>query len=284
MAAVHARRCAQNALSFKMTESRILLAQTSRIWKNLKLKKQIAPNKLPKLAPYSAYISKTSMMIKLSAKIRTETGKKTQSLRDNNRIPAVVYGHKVKNVVIDLDEKEFQKVFKTAGESSLIELDIDGEKEKRPVLVHEMQKDPVTDKVIHIDFFQASLKEEVEVEVPLVIEGVSLAVKDLGGTLVKNISEIKVKALPQNLPHEVKVSISGLNTFEDHILVKDLVLPKDVKTTLNSDEIVVSVSAPAKVDEELAAEIKENVEDVEKVEKEKKEEDVVDNATAEEKK
>ena len=182
----------------------------------------------------------------------------------------------MENVSIDLDEKEFQKVLRIAGESSLVELDIEGDKEKRPVLIHEIQKDPVSDKIIHVDFFQASLKEEVEVEVPLVIEGVSLAVKDLGGTLVKNISELKIKALPQNLPHEIRVSIALLSTFEDHILVKDLTLPADVKVSARPDEIVVSVVPPEKVEEELAKEIEEKVEDVEKVEKEKKTEDVVE--------
>lgn len=215
-------------------------------------------------------------MIKLSAKIRKETGKKVSALKENGRIPAVVYGHKVKNILLDIDYKEFQKVLSKAGESSLIELDIEGEKEKRPVLVHELQKNPVTDKFIHIDFFQASLTEEVQVKVPLVFEGESLAVKDLGGTLVKNISELEVKALAQNLPHEIKVSIARLNTFEDHILIKDLVLPKDVKVLAKPDEIVVSVAQPEKVEEELAKEIEEKVEDVEKVEKEKKTEDVVE--------
>jgi large subunit ribosomal protein L25 len=222
-------------------------------------------------------------MIKLVAKIRKETGRKTSILKDSGRIPAVVYGHKVKNVSLDVDAKDFMKVYKETGESSLIELDVEGEKEKRPVLVHELQKDPVTDQVTHIDFFQASLKEEVEVEVSIVIEGVSPAVKDLGGTLVKNISDISVKALPQNLPHEIKVSIDGLKTFEDRILVKDLVLPKDVKATLNPEEIVVSVAAPANVEEELAVPVEEKVDEVEKVEKEKKEEEVVEEP-AEEKK
>ena len=210
------------------------------------------------------------MMTKLSAKIRTETGKKTYTLKNDGRIPAVVYGHKVKNVIIDVDYKEFQKVLSKAGESSLVELEIEGDKEKRPVLVHDLQKDPVSDKFIHIDFFQTSLTEEVEVKVPLVFEGTSLAIKDLGGTLVKNISELEVKALAKNLPHEIKVSIDGLNNFGDHILVRDLILPAGIKTTLKPDEIVVSVAQPAKVEEELAAEIKEEVENVEKVEKEKK--------------
>src|SRR4029077_5513714 len=119
-------------------------------------------------------------------------------------------------------------VFSKAGESSLIELLVEGEKEKKSVLVNQIQKNPVSGNIIHIDFFQVSLKQEVEVAVPLVFEGVALAEKDLGGTLNKNMLELQVKALPQNLPHEVVVSINGLNTFSDHILVKDLILPKGV--------------------------------------------------------
>ena len=186
--------------------------------------------------------------------------------------------------MLDVDYKEFQKVLRKAGVSSLIELDVEGEKEKRIVLVHDFQKDPVSDKFIHIDFFETSAKEEVEVKIPLVFEGTSLAVKDLGGTLVKNISELEVKALPQNLPHEIKVSIDRLNTFEDHILVKDLILPKDVKVSAKPDEIVVSVAQPAKVEEELAKEIKEKVENVEKVEKKRKTEDVVEGNSQKKKK
>jgi len=144
------------------------------------------------------------------------------------------------------------------------------------VLVHDFQRDPVSDNFIHIDFFEVSAKEEVEVKVSLVFEGVSLAVKDLGGTLIKNISELHVKALPQNLPHQIKVSIDKLNTFEDHILIKDLILPKDVKISEKPDEIVVSVAQPTKVEEELAKEIEEKVEDVEKVEKKEKVEEVVE--------
>ena len=215
-------------------------------------------------------------MIGLSAKIRKETGKKTSLLKNSGRIPAVVYGHKIKNVLLDVDYKEFQKVYGKAGVNSLIEIDIQGEKEKKIVLIHELQKDPISDKVIHIDFFETSSKEEVEVKIPLVFEGVSLAVKDLGGTLVKNISELGVKALPQNLPHEIKVSIDKLSTFEDRVLVKDLLLPKDVKVSAKPDEIVVSVAQPSKVEEELAKEIEEKVEDVEKVEKQKKTEEVVE--------
>ena len=213
-------------------------------------------------------------MITLLANNRETLGKKNVELINQGRIPAVVYGQGLKNNLIDVDEKEFKKVLKEVGESSLVDLLIG--KEKKPVLVQEIQKDPVTGKVIHIDFFQPNLKEEVEVEIPLVFEGVALAEKDLGGTLNKNMLEISVKALPQDLPHEIKVNVESLKTFEDHILVKDLVLPKGVKVSKNPDEIVASVLAPQNIEEGLSKEITENVEDVEKVEKPEKEEEIIE--------
>jgi large subunit ribosomal protein L25 len=222
-------------------------------------------------------------MISLQAKVRKDFGRKTWAIRNGGKIPAVVYGPGEKNFSIEVEEKEFKKVFGQAGESSLIELLIEGQKDKKPVLVHEIQKDPVSDSIIHIDFFQASLKEEVEVAIPLVFEGVASAEKELGGTLVKNMTELEVKALPQNLPHEIIVNISGLNTFQDHVLVKDLVLPKEVTISKNPDEIVASVLPPQKIEEELAKEITENVEDVEKVEKEKKEEVIIEEPKEEKK-
>ena len=222
-------------------------------------------------------------MISLKATTRKEFGKKTKSMKANGLVPAVVYGPGVKNISVQVDEKEFKKVFAKAGESSLIELSAEGEKEKRPVLVHEIQKNPLTDSIIHIDFYQADLKEEVEVAIPLVFEGVAPAEKELGGTLNKNMLELEVKALPTNLPQEIKVDISGLKTFEDHILVKDLVIPANVTVMKGADEIVAAVLAPVKVEEELAAEITENVEDVAKVEKEKKEEVVIEEPKEEKK-
>lgn len=224
-------------------------------------------------------------MISLKATIRNSLGKKTKLIKAAGKIPAMVYGPKEENVSLEVDEKEFKKVFRQAGESSLIELHIDKSAsakgsgvatDKKPVLINEIQKDPVSGNIIHIDFYQANLKQEVEVSVPLVFEGVAPAEKDLGGTLNKNLLEIQVKALPLNLPHEIKVNVEGLKTFEDHILIKDLALPANVTVLKSLDEIVAQVLAPQKVEEELATEIKENVEDVEKVVKEKKEEVIIE--------
>jgi large subunit ribosomal protein L25 len=214
-------------------------------------------------------------MISLNAKVRTLLGRLTNNLRSKDIVPAVVYGPEQKNASIEVASQEFLKVLKEAGESSLIDLMIEGEKTKRQVLVHEIQRNPVTDQIIHIDFFQPSLKQEVEVTVPLVFEGVSFAVKDLGGTLVKNFNEVDVKALPQNLPHEIKVNIELLKNLGDHIMVKDLVIPKGVEIMKKAEEIIVSVAAPQKVEEDLATTVEEDVSKVEKVEKAKKEETII---------
>jgi large subunit ribosomal protein L25 len=211
-------------------------------------------------------------MISLSVKARKELGKKVKNLRKKGILPAVLYGPKIKNLNLEIDLKEFEKVYQEAGESSLISLEI--ERKKLPVLIHEVQRDPLTEKPIHIDFYQPSLKEEIEAMVPLIFEGESRVVKELGGTLVKSISELKVKALPQNLPHEIRVEVSQLETFEDKIFIKDLKLPEGIKILRPGEEILAFVSPPEKVEEELEKPIEEKVEEVEKIERKPKEEEI----------
>jgi len=211
-------------------------------------------------------------MLTLAAKIRKTLGKKVKALRKRGILPAVLYGTKIKETIpLEINLKEFEKVYKDAGESSLISLEAypstgSGQAKKFLVLIHEIARDPLTDKPIHIDFYQPSLEEEIEAKVPLIFEGESLAVKDLGGTLVKNISELEVKALPQNLPHEIKVNIERLKTFKDSILIKDLKLPEGVKILKEPEEIVTQVLSPVKVEEELVKPVEEKVEEVKKVE------------------
>jgi len=214
-------------------------------------------------------------MLSLSAKIRKDLGKKVKVLRQKGILPGVLYGPKIETRPLEIDLKEFEKIYKEAGESSLISLEVD--KKKFLVLIHEVKLDPLTEKPTHVDFYQPRLEEEAEAMVPLVFEGEAPAVKDLGGTLVKNISEVEVKALPQNLPHEIKVNIDRLKTFEDSISIKDLIISKEVKILKEPKEVVVAVSPPEKVEEELEKPIEEKVEEVEKVEekveeKEEKEE------------
>ncbi|XOB41879.1 MAG: 50S ribosomal protein L25 [Candidatus Nealsonbacteria bacterium] len=210
-------------------------------------------------------------MLSLSANIRKTLGKKVKSLRKKDILPGVLYGPKIKPLVLEIDLKEFEKIYKEAGESSLISLEVDNR--KVPVLIHEIQRDPLSLEPIHIDFYQPSLEEEITANVPIIFEGVSPIVKELGGTLVREISELEVKALPQNLPHEIKVNVGNLKTFEDEILIKDLKIPAGVKVQRGPDDIVAVITPPEKVEEELAKPVEEKVEEVEKVEEEEREEE-----------
>jgi len=205
-------------------------------------------------------------MEKLKAEIREKTKENLKALRRDDYIPAVLYGPNLENQLLKVKSKEFNEIFKKVGENILFRLLVD--KNEYLVLIHDIQKDPLTDKVIHIDFFQPSLKEKIEVAVPLVFEGVAPAVKELGGTLVKDISEVEIRALPQELIHEIKVDISSLKTFDDRIRVKDLKVPKNIEILRDPEEIVALVVEPEKVEEELEKPIEEKIEEVEKLEKE----------------
>ncbi|HHE76772.1 MAG TPA: 50S ribosomal protein L25 [Candidatus Parcubacteria bacterium] len=204
-------------------------------------------------------------MLNLKSKTRKIFGKKTKELREKGIAPAILYGPKIENIPLEVNLKDFYDVYKEAGESSLISLEVSDLKDKKfSVLIHKINRDPLSDKIIHIDFYQPVLTEETEVLVPLVFEGESPAVKDLGGTLVKEIQEIEVRALPQNLPHEIKADISNLKTFDDELLVRDLQIPENVKINREPDEIVAVVVSPEK--EEVAEAPEETAEETEEKE------------------
>lgn len=212
-------------------------------------------------------------MLSFSAKIRKDLGKKVKTLRKKGVIPAVLYGPEIKNLPLEVDLKEFEKIYKEAGESSLVSLEVERKKKRFQVLIHDVERDPLTLKPLHVDFYQPKLKEKVEATVPLVFEGKSKAVEEMKGTLVKNISEVEVKALPRDLPKEIKVNIESLKTFEDNILISDLELSETVEVLKDPGEVVALVAPPEKVEEELEKPIEEKIEEVEKVEEkvEKKE-------------
>jgi large subunit ribosomal protein L25 len=210
-------------------------------------------------------------MISLLSKKR-EDSKTSEELKEEGNIPAVLYGSKIDNVSLSISLKDFESVLQKAGESTMIELEVDGKKFN--VFIHDVQSNVITGKPMHVDFFQPSLTEEIELSVPLIFEGQSEAVNSLGGTLVKHLFEIEIKSLPQNAPAHIKVNIDKLKTFEDDIFVKDLEIPSNVKVVRNLDEVVATVSSVTKVEEELEKPIEEKVDEVEKIEKKQKEEPV----------
>jgi len=201
-------------------------------------------------------------MLILDTKIRQE---KSNVLRRDGQVPAVVYGPKTKSQNLTMLDFEFKKVFSQAGESELISLKIPMQEKSLPVLIHEIQKDPLNGGVTHVDFYAPDLTKTVQVSIPLSFEGVSAAVKDLNGMLVRSIQEIEIEAMPTHLPREIKVDISKLVTFEEKILISDLVLPEGVRVMANLEEVVALV-IPPRSEEELAALEQVSEEKVEEVE------------------
>jgi large subunit ribosomal protein L25 len=186
--------------------------------------------------------------VKLSSKTREVFGRKTKKGKKEGLIPAVVYGRAVESKSLWVKSLEFEKLLKEAGESTIIELSVDNQ-EKRNVIIYETQKDSVSGKFIHADFFQVRMDEEIETEVELVYVGEAPAVKELGGVLVKNMDEITVKCLPADLPSEIEIDISGLKTFDDYIYVKDLKISSKVKIDLEPETVVVLVTPPRSEEE-----------------------------------
>lgn len=199
-------------------------------------------------------------MLALKAGERKLFGRKTRFLRERGVLPAVLYGPRIKNnIFLEIDKKDFEQIYKQVGETELIKIKIEERKKDFQVLIHDVQFDPLKEEPIHVDFYQPSLKEKMETEVPLVFVGEAPAVKELGGTLVRNISEIEIKAYPQNLPKEIKVDISPLKAFDDAILVKDLSVPSGVEILRDPEDIIAFVSEPEKVEEELEKPIEEEM-------------------------
>jgi large subunit ribosomal protein L25 len=186
---------------------------------------------------------------------REVTGRKVKNLRNSGLVPASIYGPEIKAFNVSIDSKEFKKVFKEAGYSTLIDLDVEGSK-KVKALVKEVQYDPVAEKFVHVSLYQVNMNKEISAEVPIHIKGEAPAVKNNIGLLVTPVSTIYVTCLPANLPSHLEIDVSNLNEIGDSIQISDIKLPEGVE--LDTDEapetVLANISAPQKSIEQEEAE------------------------------
>lgn len=201
--------------------------------------------------------------IAITATKREVLGKRVKGLRKAGKLPAILYGHNTKTQEIEIPEKDFNKAFKAAGESTLVDLVVDGK--SQAVLIQEVQRHYLNDQPIHIDFYAVNMAQKLKVRVPIRFTGESQAVKGLGGTLVKNLSEVEVECLPGDIPQYFEVDISPLITFEDVIRVADLRVAENVAILAQADEVIVTVTPP-RSEEEMKSLEETVTEDVTKVE------------------
>lgn len=210
-------------------------------------------------------------MQSIIAEKRDILGKNVKTLRSKGFLPAVLYGKKQKSEPISVKEADFLKLLKTAGESSVVEVNVGGEKYN--ALVQDVAIDPLKDKPIHADFYVVEMDKPIKVDVRLEFVGESEAVR-AGGILVKVAHELKVEALPKDLPHGIQVDISLLKSIGDSLTVKDIKVPQGVEILDLSDGTVVLVEAPRAEEETKAeAEAPADLGKIEVVGKKAKEED-----------
>jgi large subunit ribosomal protein L25 len=189
--------------------------------------------------------------IELQAKSRASVT--PAKLRSEGLIPAVIYGQKQETVSLAVPYAEFEKVFRKAGESSIINVIIDDK--PRSVLIQDVQRHYLNGRFQHIDFFAVSMTEKLTATVPIHFVGISKAVKENAGILLELLKEVQVECLPGDLPPHIEVDLSPLVTFQDSILVKDLKVSDKVTVLAEPDAVVVKADPPRDVEKELESQI-----------------------------
>lgn len=207
--------------------------------------------------------------VKITARIRDNKTEKPGQTRRQNEIPAVLYGKGKDNMVVALPKGDFAKGFREAGQSAIVDLEIDGKVKK--VLIQEVEVHNVTGDVLHVDFYEVNMTEKITANVPLKFIGDSVAVLDLNGTLITNKSEIEIECLPADLPHEIEVDLSVLVDFEATIHVSDIKVSDKVEIKDDPEELIASIEPPRS--EEELAELEEPVAEAEMPESEHGEEE-----------
>jgi large subunit ribosomal protein L25 len=190
--------------------------------------------------------------IKLSLKKR-DASVKAKKLRLQSLVPAVIYGHGTENKNVMVDYNSFHKAFKAAGESTLLDLEIEGDGTVK-ALVKDWQVEPLSNRYTHVDFYQVNLKEKLKTEIALNFVGESPAVKEQGGSLVKILDSILVECLPTDLVHQIDVDVTSLKSFDDMIAVKDLKVPEGIHVLENPEEAIAKIEAPMTEDQMKALE------------------------------
>ncbi len=203
-------------------------------------------------------MTQTATQIELAVKPREILGKKVKVLRREEIIPANIYGHGIDSLAVQVPTRDLAQTIRVAGRNTLLQLQVEGESKPRPVFVHHVQRDCINDDLLHVDFFQVSLKEKIRLDIPLVMVGEAPAVSMYHGVLLQNLNVIAVECLPTDVPSQIEVDVSGLEEIDSAIHVQDLDIGPDV-TLLVDLKMVVAKIAPPRV-EEVEEEVVEEVE------------------------
>lgn len=199
--------------------------------------------------------------VQLRVEARTPADRRASQLRSEGLVPAVVYGPDLASTPIKADERELVLALREAGTTSLIDLSVDERPEPHVVLAREIQRDILTGRLLHVDFYQVRLSEKVKTTPRLEFVGVSPLVKSGEAVMIYGLNELEVECLPTDLIDSIRVDVSGLQTWTDSIVVGDLAVPAAVTVLVDPSEVVASlVSTRIAHEEEAEEELPEGVE------------------------
>jgi large subunit ribosomal protein L25 len=189
--------------------------------------------------------------MKLTATKRDVLGKKTRLLRRQGLTPAHIFGHGLESQSLQCDTAELIKILAHAGTTRLLSLKIEGDKEPKNVFVREIQRDILNRQLLHVDFYQVKKGEKMQMDIPIVLVGEAPAMKGKGRLISRGINELKIECLPEKVPPQIEVDISGLLELEQGIYVKDIVLDPEITVHADPQQLVVKVTEVIiKVEEE----------------------------------
>ncbi len=184
---------------------------------------------------------KGNNILTLEVKPRNIFGRKLKKLRATGLIPANIYGPEFKSQAVTVNFKDFIKVYKIVKETGVVYLNLNGE--KLPVLIKNIQRHPIDDRILHVDFRKIDLTKKIQTEVPIKIIGDSKAVKELGGVLLTQLDSLLIEALPQDIPSSIEVDISPLNEIGQEIKVANLAKSNNYEIKTPPDKVIVSIIA-----------------------------------------
>jgi large subunit ribosomal protein L25 len=167
-------------------------------------------------------------------------------------LPGVVFGKGSESVPVQLDAKAFEALYKSAGRTGVVKLAVPGAKGTKSAMIKGVQRNPLSGRAVHVDFFLVDLTQEMQSEVPLTFVGVAPAIELTNGTLMTPLDHLKVRALPADIPHEIELDLSSLVDLEATLHVRDVVLPNDKVTILNEPEELLARVLPQRGEEEEA--------------------------------
>ena len=194
--------------------------------------------------------------IELETTRREMLGKEVRFLRRQGIMPIHLFGHGVESLALQCDATSLQQTLSRAGQTRLINIKIHGEKKPRPVVVRGVHREPVRGGLLHVDFFQVSMKERVKINVPLILVGEAPILKSKDNMVVQELNTLAVECLPASIPGSLELDVSSLSEPDQVLRVKDIEVTEDVAVQDDAELVVVRVILRpiAKVEEPVIAE------------------------------